>query len=63
MKHNESKSDEEETKITKCDINASYAFGALPDQRLFSNGKCRPYIMDGMLLTLKALQYHTQPIF
>ena len=27
-------------------INASYAFGALPDQRLFKDNKCIPYVMD-----------------
>ncbi len=27
-------------------INASYAFGAIPDQRLFADDKCMPYIMD-----------------
>jgi len=30
----------------KYSINASYAFGALPDQRLFADNKCSPYVMD-----------------
>eukprot|EP00485_Elphidium_margaritaceum_P000953 CAMPEP_0202693930 /NCGR_PEP_ID=MMETSP1385-20130828/7930_1 /ASSEMBLY_ACC=CAM_ASM_000861 /TAXON_ID=933848 /ORGANISM="Elphidium margaritaceum" /LENGTH=412 /DNA_ID=CAMNT_0049349693 /DNA_START=15 /DNA_END=1250 /DNA_ORIENTATION=+ len=27
-------------------ITASYAFAALPDQRLFADGKCNPYVLD-----------------
>eukprot|EP01084_Bolivina_argentea_P154123 268698_1 len=42
--------EQEEEKETLKDevfsLNASYAFGALPDQRLLQDNKCIPYVMD-----------------
>ena len=37
---------ESELDIEVSSMTASYAFAALPDQRLISDGKCQPYVLD-----------------
>ena len=32
--------------IDICSMTTSYAFAALPDQRLLADDKCRPYVLD-----------------